>query len=199
MLGQRESSRLPAPTSARHPLQKILGKQMHEARLGLIVTGNRSFHTLSATGTAGINFPGPLSLAPQSRNQPMREVADKAKRGPRSPQNDAASESLRNSAQPHSDHRDHSFALRGLKVVGGPSRSAPSQVCLVQFESRDMDRCSRVTTLLQRHRWQGFMPPISHGNRLDPVEEVEAGEEIDSSERQQFLRLGAGRRNSMGT
>jgi hypothetical protein len=54
-----------------------------------------------------------------------------------------------------------------------------------------------VAGRLQQHRWQGFMLSmlsINRGNWLDSVELVEAGEKIDSSERQQFLRLGVCRR-----
>ena len=42
------------------------------------------------------------------------------------------------------------------------------------------------------------MLSINRGNRLDSVEIVEAGEKIDSSERQQILRLGVCRRNEAG-
>ncbi len=72
---------------------------MYEARLGLVATGNRSFHIRRATGTAelgrksnhgtetvplphalelfndnflpGINLPGSLGLAPQCKSQPL--------------------------------------------------------------------------------------------------------------------------------
>ena len=58
-----------------------------------------------------------------------------------------------------------------------------------------------VAGRLQQHRWQGFMLSmlsINRGNRLDSVEKVEVGEEIDSSERQQILRLSVSRRKEVG-
>ena len=58
-----------------------------------------------------------------------------------------------------------------------------------------------VAGRLQQHRWQGFMLSmlsINRGNRLDSVEKVEVGEEIDSSERQQILRLSVSRRKERG-
>ena len=42
------------------------------------------------------------------------------------------------------------------------------------------------------------MLSINGGNRLDSVEKVEAGEKIDSIERQQILRLSASRRKESG-
>ena len=42
------------------------------------------------------------------------------------------------------------------------------------------------------------MLSINRGDRLDSVEEVEAGEKIDSSERPHFLRLGVCRRKCRG-
>ena len=42
------------------------------------------------------------------------------------------------------------------------------------------------------------MLSINRGNRLDSVERVEAGEKIDSSERQQILRLSVSRRKESG-
>jgi hypothetical protein len=39
---------------------------------------------------------------------------------------------------------------------------------------------------------------INRGNRLDSVEKMEAGEKIDSSERQQILRLSVSRRKESG-
>jgi hypothetical protein len=42
------------------------------------------------------------------------------------------------------------------------------------------------------------MLSINRGNRLDSVERVEAGEKVDSSERQQILRLSASRRKERG-
>jgi hypothetical protein len=58
-----------------------------------------------------------------------------------------------------------------------------------------------VAGRLRQHRWQGFMLSmlsINRGNWLDSVEIVEAGEKIDSSERQQFLRLSVCRRKDAG-
>ncbi len=82
---------------------------MHEAKLGQAATRNRSFHIGSATGTAelypkfnpgaetvppphaldcfednflpGINLPGPLSLAPQCKNQPLGEILARPRAG----------------------------------------------------------------------------------------------------------------------
>src|SRR5258708_29787327 len=42
------------------------------------------------------------------------------------------------------------------------------------------------------------MLPIKRGNRLDSVEKMEAGERIDSSERQQILRHSVCRRKESG-
>ena len=42
------------------------------------------------------------------------------------------------------------------------------------------------------------MLSITRGIRLDSVERVEAKEKIDSSERQQILRLSVSRRNNLG-
>ena len=42
------------------------------------------------------------------------------------------------------------------------------------------------------------MLSINRGNRLDSVERVEAGGKIDSTERQQILRLSASRRKESG-
>ena len=42
------------------------------------------------------------------------------------------------------------------------------------------------------------MLSINRGNRLDSVEKVEAGEKVDSSERQQILRLSVSRRKESG-
>ena len=42
------------------------------------------------------------------------------------------------------------------------------------------------------------MLSINRGNRLDSVERVEAGEKIDSGERQQILRLSVSRRKESG-
>src|SRR5579863_9565728 len=58
-----------------------------------------------------------------------------------------------------------------------------------------------VAGRLPQHRWQSFvlsMQSITRGNRLDSVGKVEAGEKIDSSERQHFLRLGLSRRKESG-
>ena len=58
-----------------------------------------------------------------------------------------------------------------------------------------------VAGRLQQRRWQDFMLSmlsINRGNRLDSVECMEAGEKIDSSERQHFLRLGVCRRKEAG-
>jgi hypothetical protein len=54
---------------------------------------------------------------------------------------------------------------------------------------------------LQRHRRQDFMLSmlsINRGIRLDSVENVEAGEKTDSSDRQQILRLSVSRRKESG-
>ena len=42
------------------------------------------------------------------------------------------------------------------------------------------------------------MLSINRGNRLDYVEKMEAGEKVDSSERQQILRLSVSRRKESG-
>ena len=58
-----------------------------------------------------------------------------------------------------------------------------------------------VAGRLQQHRWQDSMLSmlsINPGNEFDSVETVEAGAKIDSSERQQFLRLSVSRRKERG-
>jgi hypothetical protein len=58
-----------------------------------------------------------------------------------------------------------------------------------------------VAGRLQRHGRQSFMLSmlsINRGIRLDSVENVEAGEKIDSSDGQQILRLSVSRRKESG-
>jgi hypothetical protein len=58
-----------------------------------------------------------------------------------------------------------------------------------------------VAGRLQRHGRQSFMLSmlsINCGIRLDSVENVEAGEKIDSSDGQQILRLSVSRRKERG-
>ena len=80
--------------------------------------------------------------------------------------------------------------LTALCGAGAEGPSAANKF-FATIQSRDMDRCSGVE-FLQRHRQQDFMLSMHRGNRLNSVELVDAGEAVDSTERQQILRLATG-------